>query len=45
MGDTIAENVAWSYEQLPEPVASLKNLVAFYRDDVTITHEEPGQSA
>lgn len=31
MGDAIAENVAWSYEQPPQPVAGIEGLIAFYQ--------------
>ena len=40
MGDAIADNVAWSYEQPLEPVAGIKNLVAFYRDRVDAWYED-----
>ena len=33
------ENVAWSYERPLEPVAGIKDLVAFYPDRVDIVHE------
>jgi len=39
VGDEIAENVAWSYEQPQEPVAAIKDLVAFYRNRVGAWHE------
>jgi uncharacterized protein (DUF427 family) len=40
VGDAFADNVAWSYEQPLEPVAGIKNLIAFYRDRVDAWHEE-----
>jgi len=30
VGDATAENVAWSYEQPPQPVAGIEGLIAFY---------------
>ena len=40
MGDAFAENVAWSYEQPLEPVAGIKDLIAFYRDRMDGWQEE-----
>jgi len=40
VGDAFADNVAWSYEQPPELVDSIKNLIAFYRDRMGTWHEE-----
>jgi uncharacterized protein (DUF427 family) len=40
VGDVCVDNVAWSYEQPPEPVAGIKNLIAFYRDRVEIGGEK-----
>jgi uncharacterized protein (DUF427 family) len=40
VGDACADNVAWSYEQPLEPVASIKDLIAFYRDRVDIWCEK-----
>ena len=40
MGDAIADNVAWSYEQPLEAVAEISNLIAFYRDRVDAWYED-----
>jgi uncharacterized protein (DUF427 family) len=40
VGDASADNVAWSYEQPLEPVADIKNFIAFYRNRVEILHEK-----
>jgi len=40
VGDTCADNVAWSYEQPLEPVADIKDFIAFYRDRVEILSEK-----
>jgi uncharacterized protein (DUF427 family) len=39
VGDACADNVAWSYEQPLEPVAGLKDFIAFYRNKVEIRSE------
>ena len=47
MGDAFAENVAWSYEQPLQPVADIKDFIAFYHNRVDAIYEEaltPGQS-
>ena len=40
MGDAIADNVAWSYEQPLAPVADIKEYIAFYRNQVEILSEK-----
>jgi uncharacterized protein (DUF427 family) len=40
VGDAQADNVAWSYEQPLEPVAGIKNFIAFYRNRVEIRCEK-----
>jgi uncharacterized protein (DUF427 family) len=40
VGDANADNVAWSYEQPLEPVADIKNFIAFYRNRVEIVCEK-----
>ena len=40
MGDETAENVAWSYEQPPEPVGDIRDLIAFYHDRMDAWHED-----
>jgi uncharacterized protein (DUF427 family) len=40
VGDEIADNVAWSYEQPQQPVAGIANLIAFYADRLDVWHEE-----
>ncbi|MBM3340566.1 MAG: DUF427 domain-containing protein [Betaproteobacteria bacterium] len=39
MGDANADNVAWSYEQPLQPVAGIKDFIAFYRNRVEILRE------
>jgi uncharacterized protein (DUF427 family) len=40
VGDEIADNVAWSYEQPDEAVASIGKLIAFYADRLHAWHED-----
>jgi uncharacterized protein (DUF427 family) len=40
VGDASADNVAWSYEQPLEPVAGIKEYIAFYRNRVEILQEK-----
>ena len=40
VGDAIAVNVAWSYEQPLAPVADIKEYIAFYRNQVEILSEK-----
>ena len=40
MGDALAKNAAWSYEQPLQPVSGINNLIAFYRDAMDGWHEE-----
>ena len=40
MGDACEDNVAWSYEQPLDPVAGIKDLIAFYLGRVGPWHEK-----
>jgi len=37
VGDACEDNVAWGYEQPLEPVAGIKDYIAFYRNRVEIS--------
>ncbi|MBT6272931.1 MAG: DUF427 domain-containing protein [Chromatiales bacterium] len=44
MGDKNADNVAWSYEDPPEPVMAIKGLIAFYGNRVDSIDVQPLES-